>query len=64
MTVTKLRGTLQAYFEHMIGKTIDGVGVFNGEVVITLDNKDEVCIFLNDNGDMCIQINEPAPLDS
>lgn len=63
MTVTKLRGTLQEYFEHMTGRTIDGVGVFDGELILMLDNKDEVCIFLGDHGDLCIQINPPAELD-
>lgn len=63
MSVTKLRGTLQQYFENMTGRTIEGVGVFDGELIIVLDNKDEVCIFLGDGGDLCIQINPPAELD-
>lgn len=64
MTVTKLRGKLQDYFDHMCEKKIVGVGVFDGELVIVLDNGDEVCIFLDDNGDMAIQINPKPDLDS
>lgn len=62
MTVTKLRGTLQHYFEHMTGKTIEGVGIFDGDLVIFLDNKDEVCIWQGDDG-LMMQINERPPLD-
>lgn len=62
MTVTKLRGTLQDYFDQMTGRTIEGVGVFDGELVIFLDNKHEVCLWQDDVG-MCIQINEPEELD-
>ena len=64
MSVTKLRGTLQQYFEHMTGKTIEGVGVFDGELVIVIEGGDEVCIFLDDNGDLAIQINERPAYDS
>jgi hypothetical protein len=60
MTVHKLRGTLQEYFEHMIGQTILQVGVFDGELVIVLEDNSEVCLFQNDDG-LSIQINQPEP---
>ena len=63
MTVHKLRGTLQEYFEHMCEKTIKAVGVFDGELVIVLDNGDEVCIWQDDEG-LSIQINPKPELDS
>jgi hypothetical protein len=63
MTVTKLRGTVQDYFEMMTGRTIDGVGVFDGEVVIFLDNFDEVCFFADDEGNLAMRIDERAELD-
>lgn len=63
MSVTKLRGTLQDYFEHMVGRTIEGVGIFNDELVIVLDNGDEVCLWQDDEG-LMIQINERPPLDA
>ena len=53
MTVTKLRGTLQDYFDQMTGRTIEGVGVFDGELVIFLDNKHEVCLWQDEAG-LCI----------
>jgi hypothetical protein len=62
MTVTKLRGTLQGYFEHMIGKTIESVGTFDEELVILLDDESEVCIWSDDS--LSIQINERPELDS
>lgn len=64
MSVVKLRGKLQEYFDHMCEKTIAGVGVFDGELIIVLDNGDEVCVFLGDEGDLCIQINPKPELDS
>lgn len=54
---------MQDYFEHMIGKTIEEVGIFNGELVIFLDDESEVCIFENVDG-MAIQINTKQELDS
>lgn len=63
MTVTKLRGTVQDYFERMTGKTIEGAGVFDGEAVIFLDNGDEVCFFTDDEGNLAMRIDERAELD-
>lgn len=62
MAVTKLRGTLQAYFEHMTGKTIEAVGTFDDELIILLDDESEVCIWSDDS--LSIQINERPELDS
>jgi hypothetical protein len=62
MTIHKLRGTLQDYFDQMIGKTIEEVGIFDGELVLFLDDKSEVCIFMNDEG-MAMQINEAGELN-
>lgn len=63
MTVHKLRGTIQDYFEHMIGKEIIQVGVFNGELVIVLDDHSEVCVYEKETG-LTMQINfEPKTND-
>jgi hypothetical protein len=62
MSVVKLRGVLQDYFEHMTGKTIDMVAIFDGELVIFLDDGSEVCIFQNDEG-LAMQINEDIETD-
>ena len=60
-TVHKLRGDLQDYFEHMIDKTIVEVAIFDGELVIILDDDSEVCIFENENG-LVMQVNEREEL--
>jgi hypothetical protein len=62
MSVVKLRGRLQDYFDHMVGKTIDMVAIFDGELVIFLDDQSEVCIFQNDDG-LAMQINESVEPD-
>jgi hypothetical protein len=62
MSVVKLRGRLQDYFEHMAGKTIDMVAIFDGELVIFLNDQSEVCIFQNDDG-LAMQINESIETD-
>ena len=61
MTVHKIRGTLQGYFEHMTGKKIEAVGTFDDELVIFLDDQSEVCIW--SDGSLSIQINERQELD-
>jgi hypothetical protein len=61
MSVTKIRGTLQGYFEHMTGKTIEAVGTFDDELIILLDDESEVCIWSDDS--LSIQINERQELD-
>jgi len=61
MTVHKIRGTLQGYFEHMTGKTIEAVAVFDDELVIFLEDQSEVCIW--SDGSLSIQINERQELD-
>ena len=61
MTVHKLRSTLQDYFEHMTGKTIEAVGTFDDELVIFLDDQSEVCVW--SDGSLSIQINERQELD-
>ena len=60
-TIHKLRGDLQDYFEHMVGKEIVEVAVFDGELVIVLDDDSEVCIFENENG-LVMQVNEREEL--
>lgn len=62
MSVVKLRGRLQDYFDHMVGKTIDMVAIFDGELVIFLNDQSEVCIFQNDDG-LAMQINESVEPD-
>jgi len=62
MTVHNLFGGIQNYFQHMIGKTIEEVAIFDGELVIFLDDKSEVCIFDAEFG-LAMQINERPKLD-
>jgi hypothetical protein len=62
MTVHNLFGGIQNYFQHMIGKTIEEVAIFDGELVIFLDDKSEVCIFDAEFG-LAMQINERPELD-
>ena len=62
MTVHNLFGNAQNYFEHMVGKTIEEVGIFDGELVIFLDDQSEVCIFEDVDG-LAMQINERTELD-
>jgi hypothetical protein len=61
MTVHKLFG-MQDYFQHMVGKTIEEVAIFDGELVIFLDDQSEVCIFEDEAG-LAMQINERPELD-
>lgn len=63
MTVHKIRGTLQDYFERMTGQVIEGAGVFDDELVIFLDSGDEVCLW-SDEGNLAIRIDERAELDA
>jgi hypothetical protein len=62
MTVHKLRGTLQDYFERMVGKTIEEVAIFDNEFVIFLDDQSEVCLFVDEYG-LKMQINERPEFD-
>ena len=62
MTVHKLFVGIQDYFEHMVGKTIEEVGMFDDELVIFLDDKSEVCIFEGQHG-LTMQINERPEQD-
>lgn len=62
MTVHKLF-LMQDYFQHMIGKTIEEVAIFDDELCIFLDDKSEVCIFETEVG-LSMQINEKQELDS
>lgn len=61
MTVHKLF-LMQDYFEHMVGKTIEEVAIFDGELVIFLDDKSEVCIYEGEYG-LTMRINERPELD-
>jgi hypothetical protein len=62
MTIHNLFDGAQDYFEHMVGKTIEEVGIFDGELVIFLDDLSEVCIFEDVDG-LAMQINERPELD-
>ena len=62
MTVHKLFVGIQDYFEHMVGKTIEQVGMFDDELVIFLDDKSEVCIYEGKYG-LTMQINERPEQD-
>jgi hypothetical protein len=62
MTVHKLRGTAQEYFESMVGRTIEEVAIFDDELVIFLDDGKEVCLWDNGMG-LAMQINERPEFD-
>ena len=62
MSVHKLFGGIQDYFEHMVGKTIEEVGMFDDELVIFLDDKSEVYIYEGKYG-LTMQINERPEQD-
>ena len=57
-TVTKMRGELQAAFERIVGHKIVECAVFDGELVLVLDDNAEVCVYLDDYN-MILQVNEP-----
>lgn len=54
MTEVKLEGTLKSFFEHMEGQKIEGVGTFDDELVIFLEDGSEVCIRSDGNLTMAI----------
>ena len=62
MTVHKLFVGIQDYFEHMVGKTIEEVAMFDDELVIFLDDKSEVYIYEGQYG-LTMQINERPEQD-
>jgi len=45
---------LEDYFNHMVGKTIDGVGVIEDELVLSLNDGSKVTIFSDDDISMNI----------
>ena len=45
---------LEDFFNHMLGKTIIGVGVLDDELVITLNDKSVVTLFSDDDISMNI----------
>lgn len=57
MTVHKLRGQLQAYFEHIVGQRIEQAALFDNELVFTLTDESELCIYAGEDG-LIMQINE------
>jgi hypothetical protein len=56
MTVHKLRQTLQDFAEHMIGKTIEGVGFEDGDLCITLSDGSEVIVWSDE--DLAMTLND------
>ena len=62
MSVHKLFVGIQDYFEHMVGKTIEEVAMFDDELVIFLDDKSEVYIYEGKYG-LTMQINERPEQD-
>jgi hypothetical protein len=50
MTTTSRNAVIGDYFEHMVGKTIEEVAVFDGELIIFLSDLTEVCIYESENG--------------
>ena len=46
--------TLEQFFNHMLGKTIVGVGVIDDELVLTLNDKSVVTLFSEDDISMNI----------
>jgi hypothetical protein len=45
---------LEDYFNHMVGKTIIGVGVIEDELVLSLNDSSKVTIFSDDDISMNI----------
>ena len=54
---------LHAYFEMMVGKKIEAVGVFDDDLVIVLDDGSEVTVW-SDNGDLAMVVEERPELNS
>ena len=46
--------TLEQFFNHMLNKTIVGVGVIDDELVITLNDKSVITLFSDDDISMNI----------
>lgn len=53
---------LQTYFEMMIGKTIEAVGVFDDDLVIVLNDGSEVIVW--SDGDLAMAVEERPELNS
>jgi hypothetical protein len=62
MSVHNLFGGMPDYFQHMVGKKIEEVAIFDGELVIFLDDLSEVCIYESEYG-LSMQINERPDTD-
>lgn len=53
---------LKTYFEMMVGKTIEAVGVFDDDLVIVLDDGSEVTVW--SDGDLAMSVEERPELNS
>jgi hypothetical protein len=53
---------LQTYFEMMVGKTIEAVGVFDDDLVIVLDDGSEVTVW--SDGDLAMAVEERPELNA
>ena len=53
---------LKTYFDMMIGKTIEAVGVFDDDLVIVLDDGSEVTVW--SDGDLAMAVEERPELNA
>jgi len=54
---------LHAYFEMMVGKKIEAVGVFDDDLVIVLEDGSEVVVW-SDDGNLSMCVEEKPELNS
>jgi hypothetical protein len=54
---------LHAYFDMMVGKTIEAVGVFDDDLVIVLNDGSEVVVW-SDDGNLAMCVEERQGLNS
>lgn len=56
------KNLIRTYFDMMIGKTIEAVGVFDDDLVIVLDDGSEVIVW--SDGDLAMAVEERPELNS
>jgi hypothetical protein len=54
---------LKEYFEMMVGRTIEAVGVFDDDLLIVLDDGSEVVVW-SDDGNLAMCVEERKRLNS
>lgn len=56
------KNLIRTYFEMMVGKTIEAVGVFDDDLVIVLNDGSEVIVW--SDGDLAMAVEERPELNS